>query len=620
VTGDPAEPVRNNQERVLLLSMPFGALARPSLALGLLAGHCRRLGVECDVRYLTFPFAALVGPEEYVWLTDDVPYEALVGEWLFTGALYGESAGSDPGYEDEVLRGIWHLRADAVDRVLRMRAAVGPFLETCLDEIDWDTYTFVGFTSMFQQNIASLALAARVKAAHPQLTIAFGGSNWEDPMGAALQRRFPFVDLVFSGEADVSFPSTLEARRLGRDAPPHASASAVDLDLLPFPDFDQYFEQLDVFRPVVNVAPQLLVETARGCWWGERSHCTFCGLNGSTMAFRSKSPERAVEEIAYLRHRYGVRIIGVVDDILDMRYFKTLFPLLERADLDVELFWEVKANLSADHVRRLCAAGVRSIQPGIESLSDHVLALMRKGTTALKNIELLKWCREYDVTPLWNLLYGFPGETESDYEETRELIRAIWHLEPPVACGRVRLDRFSPYHADPDEFGLANVRPKAPLPHLYPFDREEVMTIAYYFDFDYLDGRRPDTFAARALEVAREWMADADRGALTVSSDEDGTVHLVDTRRGGASAVELDGWRAAVYLSCDRAKGPRELMQLPDVRLHSVAESDLRSFLADCVRGRLMVSNTRSWLSVAVHVPARSGREPALLTVPGHAV
>ena len=231
------------------------------------------------------------------------------------------------------------------------------------------------------------------------------------------------------------FPSTLEARRLGRDAAPHASASAVDLDMLPFPDFDQYFEQLDAFRPLVNVTPQLLVETARGCWWGERSHCTFCGLNGSTMAFRSKSPERAVEEIAYLRDRHGVRTISVVDDILDMRYFKTLFPLLERADLDVELFWEVKANLIGGPRRRLRAAGVRSIQPGIESLSDHVLALMRKGTTGLKNIELLKWCREYDVTPLWNLLYGFPGETEADYDETRELIRAIWHLEPPVAYG-----------------------------------------------------------------------------------------------------------------------------------------------------------------------------------------
>jgi ribosomal peptide maturation radical SAM protein 1 len=603
--------------------MPFGALARPSLALGLLAAYCKRLGVGCDVRYLTFPFATLVGPEEYVWLTDDVPYEALVGEWLFTGALYGERAGSDPGYVDEVLRGIWHLRADAIDRVLRMRAAVGPFLQACLDEIDWETYTLVGFTSMFQQNIASLALASRVKAAHPQLTIAFGGANWEDPMGVALQRRFPFVDLVFSGEADLSFPSTLKARRLGRDAAPPASSSAADLDTLPFPDFDHYFEQLRANRSLVNVTPQLLVETARGCWWGERSHCTFCGLNGSTMAFRSKSAERVVEEVAYLRDRHGVEAIGVVDDILDMRYFKTLFPLLEHARLDVELFWEVKANLSADHVRRLRAAGVLSIQPGIESLSDHVLALMRKGTTALKNVELLKWCREHDVTPLWNLLYGFPGETESDYEEMRELIPAIWHLEPPRTCCPVRLDRFSPYHADPEEFDLANVRPKAPLPHLYPFGREEVMTIAYYFDFDYPDGRRANAYAVRALEVARAWMADADRGLLTVSREEDGAVHLFDSRRRRASAngrVQLDGWRATVYLACDRSKSLRELMQLPDVRLHSVAESEVRSFLADCVRARLMVSNTRSWLNVAVHVPARAAPEPTLLTVSGQAV
>ena len=47
---------------------------------------------------------------------------------------------------------------------------------------------------------------------------------------------------------------------------------------------------------------------------------------------------------------------------------------------------------------------MRRIQPGIESLSDHVLKLMRKGTTALQNIQLLKWCREYGVQPEWNLL------------------------------------------------------------------------------------------------------------------------------------------------------------------------------------------------------------------------
>jgi ribosomal peptide maturation radical SAM protein 1 len=408
----PAAAVRNpvaRDERVLLLSLPFGSLTRPSLALGLLAAHCGRLEIDCDVRYLTLSFAELVGPKEYLWLGRELPYEAFASDWLFTEALYGPRPEADAAYVEEVLRGIWHLRRDTVARIQALRPAAEPFLRQCMEEIDWSRYTFVGFTSMFQQNIASLALAARVKAAYPDLTIAFGGANWESPMGEGLQRRFPFVDLVFSGEADVSFPATLAARRGHGDATATTAERLADLDELPLPDFDSFFEQVRSRPALAGVTPQLLVETARGCWWGERSHCTFCGLNGSTMAFRSKSPQRVVEEFAYLSARHRVRGVWVVDDILDMRYFRTVLPMLERERLDIELFWEVKANLSAKHVRTLWAAGVRSVQPGIESFSDNVLALMRKGTTGLKNIELLKWCREYGVKPGWNLLSGFPG-------------------------------------------------------------------------------------------------------------------------------------------------------------------------------------------------------------------
>jgi len=96
---------------------------------------------------------------------------------------------------------------------------------------------------------------------------------------------------------------------------------------------------------------------------------------------------------------------------------------------------------------------------------------MRKGTTAIRNIELLKWCKEYDVKPYWNLLYGFPGETADDYAETTAFLPAIWHLDPPTGCGPIRMDRFSPYHTDPEGFGLADVRPMASFTYLYPFER-----------------------------------------------------------------------------------------------------------------------------------------------------
>src|SRR6266705_54131 len=56
-----ADGTLSDGERVLLVSMPFGALERPALSLGLLQAHCRRLDIPCETRYLTFAFAEQVG-------------------------------------------------------------------------------------------------------------------------------------------------------------------------------------------------------------------------------------------------------------------------------------------------------------------------------------------------------------------------------------------------------------------------------------------------------------------------------------------------------------------------------------------------------------------------------
>jgi ribosomal peptide maturation radical SAM protein 1 len=314
-----------------------------------------------------------------------------------------------------------------------------------------------------------------------------------------------------------------------------------------------------------------------------------------------------VEEITALHERYGVPTFSVVDDILDMRFFHTVLPMLAEAGLPVDFFWEVKANLKSEHVRQLRDAGVLFIQPGIESLNDHVLALMRKGTTGLRNIELLKWCREYGVQPLWNLLYGFPGETAEDYAQTIEYIEAIWHLDPPTGHGPIRLDRFSPYHAAPAEFGMVGIRPMEPFVHLYPFEPEQVMDIAYYFEFDYDDGRGEDDFARETLELLQRWMADQARGAVTLTEEPDGALCILDTRREFRDAprrARLTGWKAAVYEACDRAQPLRVLTALPEVA-GQVSTDELMAFLQRCVEHRLMVRGERSWLNVAVHTPAR---------------
>jgi ribosomal peptide maturation radical SAM protein 1 len=610
---------RRRPLRVLLLSMPFAALDRPSLGLSLLKARLREQGVPCEVRYPAFAYADFIGLEEYLWLHAGLPYTAFAGDWTFTADLYGASARRDAAYASEVLQGTWQLDEQTIARILHARAYCGPFLEHCLVTFDWGAYDVIGFTSTFEQNLASLALARRVKEAHPEKLIVFGGANWEGEMGEELHRRFGFVDFVCSGEADESFPQLLRVlaeggslgtirgvvfRERGRTVATGPAPLVRDLDRLPPPDYDDYFADLERSPVASAVTPVLLMETSRGCWWGAKHHCTFCGLNGGAMAFRSKSAECALDEIHHLRDRYGARMLSVVDNILDMRYFRTLLPALAQEDLELNLFYEVKANLTFEQVRQLAAAGVRCVQPGIESFSDHVLALMRKGTTRLQNVQLLKWCREFDVKPEWNLLYGFPGETPADYAQMFPLFDAIDFLEPPGAHGPVRLDRFSPYHSDPHGFGMGSVAPLRPYQHLYPFPQESLLRIAYYFDFDYIDRRDPRTYVQPVLTRVQRWMDEGPNGGLWLVGGQDGAIVLVHDRSAAPrQTVQLDGWQAEAYLACDRARsvaGMRRTAELADVD-----DDQLCDFLEWCVQQQLMLTEGGRYLALAVHTPPR---------------
>src|SRR5262249_731797 len=154
---------------------------------------------------------------------------------------------------------------------------------------------------------------------------------------------------------------------------------------LPVPDYGDFFRRFAETRFRHAWQPGVFFESSRGCWWGERRHCTFCGLNGATMSYRSKSQARAVEELDALARAHPESPIAVVDNILDLGYFKEFLPALAmRGGFD--LFYETKSNLKKEQVRQLKAAGVATIQPGIESLSDEVLGLMRKGVSAAQNI------------------------------------------------------------------------------------------------------------------------------------------------------------------------------------------------------------------------------------------
>jgi ribosomal peptide maturation radical SAM protein 1 len=331
------------------------------------------------------------------------------------------------------------------------------------------------------------------------------------------------------------------------------------------------------------------------------------------MAFRSKSPRRALDELEHLVDRWQMTNVEVVDNILDMKYFNDMLPALARSRRGLQIFYEVKSNLSRTQIQVLHEAGVSRIQPGIESLSDHVLKLMRKGTTALRNIQLLKWALEFGITVEWNILYGFPGETPEDYRRVLELMPAIRFLRPPCATGPIRLDRFSPYHSSPSEFGLINVRPLKTYHYLYPFDEESLSRIAYYFDFDYEEDRDPTGYAAEVVAYVHEWRSNPQPGTLLSVSRPDGSMVIIDSRT-GATVPELilSGLECAAYKFCDELQSGmgvvRHLRALfPAVQF---ADQQVFDFLDSLVSNKLMVTDGSNYLSLALrtHYPSAAAQ------------
>ena len=550
--------------------MPFGPLFTPSMALSLLQPSLRRRGFSARTHYFLIDYAERVGMRFYSGIagSSSIPLDRMAGEWIFSGTLFDDDGDAPQAYLRDVLRMPKRMR----ERVLRAREDAPAFLDACVETLLRDAPRVVGFTSTFQQHAASLALAKRIKAASPETFVVMGGANCEGIMGAETVRQFPFVDACVSGEGENILP---ELVRRAIDGIPIDSLPGVrtrdsdridntppilDLDELPEADFEEYVAQFERSRTGRTYQPRLMFETSRGCWWGERMHCTFCGLNGGTMRYRSKSPQRALGELQSIMDRYPGLDVDITDNILDLDYFDSVLPELARRNGGIELFYETKSNLRKEQVRLLRDAGILRIQPGIESLSDAVLKLMRKGVTGLQNIQLLKWCRELGLRAPWNLLAGFPGEPESEYARMAELVPLLAHLQPPEYVGTIRLDRFSPNFTDAEKLGFTNVQPFASYRHVYRgLSEEAVRNLAYFFTYDYREAREPERYLAPLRAAAYDWReAHATSALFSVDSADHLTVW--DLRPIAKQFLTvLSGLERRVLLACDAVAYGRAL-------------------------------------------------------------
>lgn len=571
-----------NAKPVALVSMPTLSVDVPSFQLGLLKPTLERAGFTVHPFSLYVYFGAHIGLELNEELAKVWP--SLIGEWIWARAAFGDFADASAYIQRfrPNLEGVCEAAGASIEDLRAVRDELVPaFLEFCVSRIDWARFGMIGFTVVFQQMLASIALASALKQHHPQIPIVFGGATFEDDIAEEILRNCACIDYIHCGDADESLPEMV--RRIyageslaGLQGPMFRGDNEIcyagrapnlaDLDKTPIPDFEEYFyarDQVGLDRDGEPRDVLLPIETARGCWWGMKNHCTFCGLNRAGMEFRAKRPEAVLEMLGELSRKYGLFYFNAIDNILAPEYVEGLFGRLAEARSDMHIHYEIRPSVNRTQLKKMRLGGLYSVQPGVESFSTHVLTLMKKHTTGMRNVELLKWCAYYRINNLYNLLWGFAGETAEDYSLQVRLIPLLRHLQPPYAVAQARPDRGSPMHTNPERLSIVKLRHSACYRYLYPNDRFRLDRVSYFFEHETKDLAPTvvyDALHTAVYEWQQSWQGD-ERPSLRYRKSWNSLV-IEDLRNGRPRMLTFEAREARLLEICADAKKLREIKEV----------------------------------------------------------
>ncbi len=233
-----------------------------------------------------------------------------------------------------------------------------------------------------------------------------------------------------------------------RGNPPEA---VKDLDELPLPDFSNF--HLEAYHSPVPVLPYL---SSRGCFWGR---CAFCTHQKTYLAYREESVEKTVEALAALKERHGVSHFNLVDEMIHPNRFRSLAQALVRKSLRVR--WSAYAKptrgFDGDTLNELHRAGLRVVLWGVESGSQRVLDAMKKGVRVEDAGRVLTSSHGAGIWNLVFLLFGFPSETEAEWEATLGFLEDHRESVDALSKSRFVLVAGSDVMENPHRFGISEV-------------------------------------------------------------------------------------------------------------------------------------------------------------------
>jgi anaerobic magnesium-protoporphyrin IX monomethyl ester cyclase len=291
----------------------------------------------------------------------------------------------------------------------------------------------------------AIAIAKLVKESNPDLPVIFGG--WHPSLLPGQTAQAQFVDAVVRGQGELTLLEIAERLAGGQElnaiqgttlkraglVQHNPERPVVPLDDLPVAAF--HLADFDAYEKLCGVR-KLAYATSVGCPYA----CNYCtDMVFYKRRFNALSSERVVSEVTDLVGRYRVEEVAMLDSNFPVDIHRALRIAKGFVDSKIRFRWTFQAStdflsrMSDDEVRMMGESGVTHMGFGTESTSAEVLKMMNKRHQRLNEMyETARKARLGDIHVTFNLIFGYPGETEAHRVETlqtmSEIAREFWNV------------------------------------------------------------------------------------------------------------------------------------------------------------------------------------------------
>jgi ribosomal peptide maturation radical SAM protein 1 len=544
----------SNFKNILLISMPFAEVAIPSIQLALLEKYTKERDIGVVSKHLYLKAAEIYGLKNYNFLLNN-PSSPYFAQIFFLKYVF-------PDY--------WKHSEDQIKKYFNnkinknnefnydiLSQKTEEFFIWVFSNINWNNFDIVGFTLNYGQFLPSLAIAKKIKEIYPDKKIVLGGSRTAGEIGKKVLEAFDFIDYIISGDGEES----LFQLAIGEEVEYENPNSCIDLNELPFPDFDSFYQDLNTssneIQQYYQVYGRLPIEISRGCWWNK---CTFCNLNLQYNNYREKSVEKILEEIKFLSNKYKMLTFQMTGNTLPLKNYRYLFEEIKKIDKDFIFIAEARAGrLKSDDYKLLKEAGFTTIQTGIESFSSNYLKKMNKGTLVIDNIAALKFCKENGITNRYNIIIDFPNEDCVDFEETKKNIQLFCQYLDPPNIAPLEIGVKSHIFQNPEQYGIDHLDFVNTDQVMFPKDILE-KRISFFYTYNKKELKHNNQWHQLIddwRKIREKFIIEANKRQTTVDQlvfyyvDGGDFLKIYDKRNSGNVLVYmLDELEREIFLSC----------------------------------------------------------------------